>query len=194
VKLIDVSTGRLIDDVNKARDVALSLARNPKEDQIVYGDEKGGVRIHKMEPRGGRLAEGDDKEHSFLRECERLPGAVPALAWSADGSLIAAGCATGEARVFKAADGKKAATLKAGEGAIFSIAFDPESNRVATGGDDGEVRLFDAKSGRAAAHVYARPADCPHRSAVASGFKIITRRGWRAKAIPRLSARRSLDR
>jgi WD40 repeat protein len=133
--------------VNKARDVALSLARNPREDQIVYGDEKGGVRIHKMEPRGGRLAEGDDKEHSFMRECDRLPGAVPALAWSPDGSLIAAGCATGEARVFKSADGKKAATLKAGDGAIFSIAFDPDSKRVATGGYDGEVRLFDAASG-----------------------------------------------
>jgi WD40 repeat protein len=147
VKLIDLATGRLIDDVNRPRDVALSLAGNPTEDQIAYGDEKGGVRIHKMEPRGGRLAEGDDKENSYLRECERLPGAVPALAWSRDGNLIAAGCASGEARVFNAADGKRRATLKAGEGAIFVIAFDPEAKRVATGGYDGKVRVFDSNSG-----------------------------------------------
>lgn len=147
VKLIDLATGRLIDDVNRPRDVALSLAGNPNEDQIAYGDEKGGVRIYKMEPRGGRLAEGDDKENSYLRECERLPGAVPALAWSRDGNLIAAGCASGEARVFNAADGKRRATLKAGEGAIFVIVFDAEGKRVATGGYDGKVRVFDSNSG-----------------------------------------------
>ncbi len=148
VKLIDVASGRLIDDVNRPRDVALSLARNPRADEVAYGDDKGGVRIYRMEPRGGRLAEGDDKENSYVRECDRLPGAVPALAWSWDGSLIAAGCTSGEARVFNAVDGKRTSTLKAGDGAIFSIAFDAKGERVATGGYDGEVRLFEAKTGK----------------------------------------------
>jgi WD40 repeat protein len=147
VKLIDVSTGHLIDDVNRVRDVTLSLARHPTEDLIVFGDDKGGIRIHRMEPRGGRLAEGDDKENSFVRECERMGGAVTALAWSADGTWIAAGTLNGEARIFKAADGKRAATLKGNNGALFTVAFQPGSNVVAAAGFEGKVRLFNAQTG-----------------------------------------------
>ncbi len=147
VKLIDVQTGHLIDDVNIPRDVALSLARHPRENLVVFGDEKGGIRIHKMEPRGGRLAEGDNKENSFVRECDRMPSAVHALAWSADGSLIAAGAANGEARLFKAETGKRVAELKGSEGAIFAVAFHPDGKLLATGGADGKVRVFDTAKG-----------------------------------------------
>ena len=147
VKLIEVATGNLIDDVNKARDPVLTLVRNPKSDEVAFADEKGGIRLHRMEPRGGRLAEGDDKENSFIRECERMPGATPALAWSADGRLIAAGSSNGEARIFTAADGKRAATLKGSNAALFTVAFHPAGQEVATGGSDGKVRIFDAKTG-----------------------------------------------
>ena len=147
VKLIDVASGHLIDDVNKARDCVQCLARHPREDLLVFGDDKGGIRIHKMEPRGGRLAEGDDKENSFLRECERMPGPVHGLAWSPDGRLIGAACATGEVRLFTAADGKRTATLKGHEGAAFALAFSSDSTRVATGGYDGKIRLFSVAKG-----------------------------------------------
>ena len=147
VKLIDVASGHLIDDVNRARDCVQCLARHPREDLVVFGDDKGGIRIHKMEPRGGRLAEGDDKENSFVRECERMPGPVHGLAWSADGNLICAACATGEVRLFKAADGKRLASLKGHEGAAFAVAFSPDSTRVATAGYDGRIHLFDTAKG-----------------------------------------------
>ncbi len=147
VKLIDVASGHLIDDVNKARDAVQCLARHPKEDLVVFGDDKGGLRIHKMEPRGGRLAEGDDKENSFLRECERMPGPVHGLAWSPDGRLIGAACTTGEVRLFTAADGQRTATLKGHEGAAFALAFSADSTRVATGGYDGKIRLFGVAKG-----------------------------------------------
>jgi WD40 repeat protein len=148
VKLIDVATGRLIDDVNIPRDPVLGLARHPRENLVVFGDEKGGIRIHKMEPRGGRLAEGDNKENSYVRECERMPGAVHALAWSADGHWIAAGCATGETRVFKASDGKRVATIKGDGGAVFALAFDPANGSLGVGGSDGKLRVFEAASGK----------------------------------------------
>lgn len=147
VKLIDVASGHLIDDVNKARDSVQCLTRHPREDLVVFGDDKGGLRIHKMEPRGGRLAEGDDKENSFLRECERMPGPVHGLAWSADGNLIGAACATGEVRLFKAADGKRIATLKGHQGPAFAVTFSPDSTRIATAGYDGKIHLFDTAKG-----------------------------------------------
>ncbi len=146
VKLIDVATGHLIDDINRPGEPVCCLARNSKADEIVFGDEKGGLRVHKMEPRGGRLAEGDDKENSAIRELDRMPDAVHALAWSIDGSRIAAACESGEARVFQASDGKRLATIQTGA-ALYSVAISPDAARIATAGFDGKVRIFGTEKG-----------------------------------------------
>lgn len=147
LKLIDVSTGRLIDDVNRQGDPLVSLARHPREDLVVCGTEKGEARVYRMEPRGGRLAEGDDKENGFLRSLERLPGALQALAWSGDGALIAAGSAGGEVRIFNAADGRRKTVPKWTWGPVFALSFQPSSQVLAVAGYDGKVRLFDANNG-----------------------------------------------
>ncbi len=147
LKLIDVASGRLIDDVNRQSDPLVSLARHPRENLVVSGTDKGEVRIYRMAPRGGRLAEGDDKENSFVRRLDRLPGAVQALAWSGDGSLIAAGSTGGEVRLFNAADGAKKPSPKWTNGPVFSLSFQPSGQALAVGGYDGRVRLFDSKSG-----------------------------------------------
>ncbi len=147
LKLIDVTSGRLIDDVNRQGDPLVSLARHPKENLVVCGTDKGELRIYKMEPRGGRLAEGDDKENSFIRDLERLPGSLNALSWSSDGSLIAAGSSSGEVRIFSANDGSRKATPKWIGGPVFSLSFKPSSPTLAVGGYDGKVRLFDFKTG-----------------------------------------------
>jgi len=68
LKLIEVSTGHLIDDISRPREPLFCLARHPHEDLVAAGGDGGAIRLFKMEPRGGRLAEGDDKENSFVRE------------------------------------------------------------------------------------------------------------------------------
>lgn len=147
VKLIDLSTGRLIDDINRPREPVYSLARHPREDLIAFGSEAGAVRLHRAEPRGGRLAEGDDKENSFVREFERIRGPVHALSFSADGEMLAAATAAGEWKIYKTADGKKIVASKEAAAAIFAAAFDPQSRWLATSGADGKVRFWDVKTG-----------------------------------------------
>ena len=147
VKLIEVANGHLIDDVSKPRDSVLSLSRHPQEDLVVIGDEKGALRIFRMAPRGGRLAEGDDKEESFVRECERMSGPVHALAWSPDGKSFAAASASGEAAQFNADNGKRVAVFKGNAGPVFAVAFSPDSQEIATAGYDGKVRVFAAGKG-----------------------------------------------
>jgi WD40 repeat protein len=147
VKLIDLSTGRLLDDINRPREPIFSLARHPHEDLIAFGSEAGTVRLHRAEPRGGRLAEGDDKENSFVREFERIRGPVHALGFSADGEMLAAASAAGEWKIYKTADGKKIAASKEPGSAIFAAAFDPQSRWLATAGADGRVRFWDVKTG-----------------------------------------------
>jgi WD40 repeat protein len=147
LKLIDISTGKLIDDVSRPREPLFCVARSPREDLLVAGGDGGALRLFKMEPRGGRLAEGDDKENSLVREFEKLPGPIHSLAFSFDGTRIAAGSESGEGRVFNAADGKRLSIFK-GEGAMFGVAFDREGKLIASGGEDGKVRVFDAATGK----------------------------------------------
>lgn len=159
VKLIDLATGHLIDDINRPREPVVCLARHPKEDVVAYGTDAGMIRIHRIEPRGGRLAEGDDKENSFVRECDRLPGAVHALAFSPDGQWLAATGAKGETRIFKVADGKRVATI-AGEGSsLFAAAFRPDSQLLATAGADGQIRFWTIPDGKAAVKFVPVPLD-----------------------------------
>jgi WD40 repeat protein len=77
---------------------------------------------------------------------ERQAAAVTAVAFSPDGSQIAAG-SVGEVRVYNTTDGKRVLTLSGHRGSIHAIAYSPDGTRIATGGFDGKVRLFDAKSG-----------------------------------------------
>jgi WD40 repeat protein/mono/diheme cytochrome c family protein len=147
VKLIDVATGHLIDDLAIPRDPVLCLARHPAEDLVAFGSDTGQVRLHKVAPRGGRLAEGDDKEESSVREFERLPGPVHSVAFSPDGSLLAATGAKGETRIWKTADGKRVAQIPSPGAALFAVTFSSDGTQLATAGADGTVRFHDPKTG-----------------------------------------------
>ena len=148
VKLIEVASGHLIDDLAKPRDPLLCVARHPTEDLVAFGSDTGEVRLHKIAPRGGRLAEGDDKEESAVREFERLPGPANAVAFSLDGTLLAATGAKGETRIWTSADGKRVAQIQSPGCALFALAFSHDGTRLATAGGDGQLRIYDAKTGK----------------------------------------------
>ena len=146
LKLIDASSSQFIDDINKLLEGVTCMARHPKEDVVVYGGDLGTTRIYKISDNQGRTAANNDV--NLKKEFERLPGAVHAVAFSADGNTIAVGGVGPEVRVFNAADGKKLATLKGHEGAIFSVLFNPAtSNQVVTAGFDGKVRVYETGKG-----------------------------------------------
>jgi len=147
IKLIDVSTGHLIDDIAQPREPLLCVARHPSEDLIAFGSDNGQIRLHKIAPRGGRLAEGDNKEESTVREFERLSGAANAIAFSPNGELLAATGAKGETRIWTTADGKRIAQIPSPGGALFTLAFSRDSTHLATAGTDGQLRFYNAKSG-----------------------------------------------
>jgi WD40 repeat protein len=142
VKLIDASNSQFIDDINKLLENVLCIARDPKQDLVVYGGDQGVSRIYKIAENQGRTAANNDV--NMVKEYERLGGPVQAIAWSPNGTNIAVGGAAPEVRIYTAGkDGKRVATLTGHEGAIFALAFSPTTNWVATGGFDGSVRLYD---------------------------------------------------
>ncbi len=145
MKLIDVANGQFIDDINKLLEGVLCMARHPKENQVVYGGDMGMARIYKIAENQGRTAANNDV--NLVREFERQPGPIHAIAYSPDGAQIAIGSMGDEVRVYKTSDGSRAATFMGHPGAVFALAYHPQGKRIATGGYDGQVRLFDTASG-----------------------------------------------
>jgi mono/diheme cytochrome c family protein len=145
MKLIDTSTSQFIDDINKLLEEVMCLARHPKMDQVAYGGALGTPRLYKISDNQGRTAANNDV--NLVREFERQPGPVYAIAFNSEGSLLAVGGASSEVRLYKTSDGKRAATLKGFDGAIFSLAFHPQKTEIVCGGFDGKARIFDAASG-----------------------------------------------
>jgi WD40 repeat protein len=146
-KLIEIKTGRLIDDINRSRDALICLTRHPKDDLIATGGAEGKIRLFKMEPRGGRLSEGDDKENSFVREFEPMSSPIQAIAFSPDGTRIACSGESGEVRVFKTENGQRGAQIKGGPGPVFTLSFTSDGKQLAAAGSDGTIRIFDAEKG-----------------------------------------------
>lgn len=146
-KLIETSSGQLIDDINRPRDPLICLARHPKDDVIATGGTEGKIRLFKMEPRGGRLSEGDDKENSFIREFEHIASPIHAIAFSGDGALIACGGESGEVRVFKTENGQRVSTIKGDHGPVFALALTPDGKLIAAGGFDGRIRSYSTDKG-----------------------------------------------
>jgi len=149
-KLIDIASGHLIDDVNQSRDPLICLARHPIENLIATGGTEGKIRLFRMEPRGGRLAEGDNKEESFVREFEHMASPIQAIAFSPDGINVACSALSGEIRIFKTENGQRLAQIKGGYGPIFALAFTADGKQVAAGGYDGRIRFYDTNNGEAA--------------------------------------------
>ena len=145
MKLIDARSGQFIDDINKLLEGVLCFARHPKGDLIAYGGDLGVARIYKIAENQGRTAANNDV--NLVKEFERMPGPVQAIAYSPDGNTICVGSVGGEARVFNPSDGKRIASLKGHEGAIFAVAYHPLTNEIVTGGYDGKLRVFESSKG-----------------------------------------------
>lgn len=146
MKLINVTDGQFIDDINKLLEPVVSLARHPKEEWVAYGGADGGVRLYRMKENQERTAGNNDV--NLVREFERQPGPVQAVAFSPDGSRLAVGGMGGEVRVYQTADGARVATLGGHGGAVFSVVFTPDGQRILTGGFDGLIRVFSAAEGK----------------------------------------------
>lgn len=74
-----------------------------------------------------------------------------ALAVSRDGSVVAAGTASGQIHLFDASAGEKLHTFDAHTHGVLTLGFGRD--RLASGGQDGHARLWDFKTGAPLAHL-----------------------------------------
>src|SRR6266568_959737 len=60
MKLSDLMLGQFIDDINNPLEPLVCMARNPKEDKVLYGGAMGKARIYKISDNQGRTAARTD--------------------------------------------------------------------------------------------------------------------------------------
>lgn len=76
------------------------------------------------------------------------PGAAMTVAFSPDGTLVAAGLSTGTLKIWKVASGNEVFTIAAHQGAIQSVAFSPDGRRLASGSLDRTIKIWEVDTGR----------------------------------------------
>jgi WD40 repeat protein len=102
-------------------------------------------------PDGKRLATCDDQATRILDVATHETVATwpseslhyHALAYSADGRLLARGGTAGIAEIWDSGAGRKIQTFKGHAGSVQALAFSPDGARLATGGADGTLRVWD---------------------------------------------------
>jgi WD40 repeat protein len=115
------------------------LMRRPNADQYLVAGEDGAPQLYN----GGVVYNGN-----LLRTYPaRRKGRLEALAFSADGTMLAAGGSGGLARVYATDSAAVVADLTV-PGAVFALAFRPGGKQIAVAGLDGVVRVFELPSGK----------------------------------------------
>ena len=152
MKLVEVATERFIDNITSITPGALkggltTVERHPTKDELLCGGSDGQPKVFKMIRTEARKI-GDNA--NLIREFEAMPGRVYGVAYSPDGTRIAAGSSSdgkGEIRVYNAENGAIVWKVEIPDGGIYTVDFSPDGNTVAAGGFDGDVHLHKATDG-----------------------------------------------
>jgi hypothetical protein len=140
IKLTLVNGGSFIDDINTHFTALRCLARNPKAEQVLCGGDDGIPRLYKIFRTEVRTMNQED--HNLVKDYEKQPSGITALAFSADGKYIAVGTDIGTIHLYNTADGKPLTQLSGLSGAAYALAFSPNGDNIASAGFDGIVRIY----------------------------------------------------
>lgn len=115
----------------------------------------GATAVAACRPRGwiaaggsdGRVRLFDDRRVLVRELVPSVPAKVNALAFSADGALLAAACEDGLVRLWQSATGRSVGESLNHEGWVAAVAFSPDGKRLASGGEDRVIRLWATADG-----------------------------------------------
>jgi WD40 repeat protein len=126
-------------DVATAKDVATLKVEIEKKEEPKKEEPK------KVDPKKADPKKGDPKKMDPKAGGKETSREFVSLAFSPDGSKLAAGNLDGMIKIYDAADGKEIGEMKAHEG-VWALAFSPDGSKLATGGWDQTIKVWDLAS------------------------------------------------
>ena len=182
--LFDVRSGSEVARFGMQREALLSAAASPNGTLVAIGDTRRKVTVLQMP---GAQSLWQESQEDW----------VTALAFSADGKLLASADRQGFVTVREAGTGREMHAFKAADGLIADLAFAPNSESLACAGADRTVSLYRMSDGRQLFRQQKHSdqvlclAWCSSRNLVSSGAdgRILhwTSSGQNEKELPRLS-------
>ncbi len=141
VEVLDLETGASVGVLTGDSDRVTAVEFSLDQRRLASADETGRVRL--WEAPGGPL----------IRELQSVASGDPAnpttrLAFSHDGSMVAAFGYSDAADVWDTTTGAHSVALKGHAGGVRGLAFSPDGSRIATGSGDGVIRLWESATGR----------------------------------------------
>jgi WD40 repeat protein/transcriptional regulator with XRE-family HTH domain len=115
-------------------------------------------------------------------------GSVFSVAWNAGSTLIAAGTANSEVRIWRASDGLLLRVCLGHTDYIRSIAFSPDGNTIVSGSNDQSIRIWDVQTGECLKEIHGHTgrvysvAFSPDGKTITSGSEDDTIRIWNVQA------------
>ncbi len=136
VRLWDPATSKELDTIVLQEPVR-AVAFSPDGRRLVVGTRKGSVRVY--ETKGGKR----------LMDMAGHKKVIMALAWSADGALVASASGDHTIKIWDVSgeEAKEVTTFSGHTGGVYTVAFDPTRRVVASGSWDHTIRLWDVDKG-----------------------------------------------
>jgi WD40 repeat protein len=125
-----------------------AIAFDESGDRLATGDAAGIVKLWDM----------DNTTERYVFE-EGHNGTINALAFSPDGTRLAAAADCRDVRVWSTETGEAVCRSIDHQGPVKSLAFSPDGSKIATGSTDDAVRLLDACTGKLLKSYYGCKAD-----------------------------------
>lgn len=155
VRVWSTGDGKLLETLAKAEEPKKG-PEPVKDKKDVVKDKKDVAKDKKDVAKDKKVAGKDkkDKGKETKVDTKPLPRPYTSVAFSADGSKVAAGNLEGIIRIWDANSGKELHLLKGHEG-VWAVAFSPDGSKLATGGWDQRIKIWDVASGKEAQSINA---------------------------------------